>query len=203
MTTRVAAAAQFAAEDLKVKKCFIVNDNETYGLVWPRRSPMRPRRPASRSSATSRGTRRRPTTPRCSRRPRPAAPTAIYIGGIYDNNGGQLVKDKFRVLGDNEKVKLLGPDGFTGYPDLDKQPESQGMYMTFAGLSTEQLREAGVPVRSSSTPTRPSTAPTRRPTTRCTAWPRCRSSSRRSPSPTAPARAVTDAVFSGEASRSC
>jgi branched-chain amino acid transport system substrate-binding protein len=34
---------------------------------------------------------------------------------------------------------MLGPDGFTGYPDLDKQPESQGMYLTFAGLSSEQL----------------------------------------------------------------
>jgi branched-chain amino acid transport system substrate-binding protein len=37
----------------------------------------------------------------------------------------------------------MGPDGFTGYPDLMKQPEAEGMYLTFAGLSTEQLREAG------------------------------------------------------------
>ena len=70
-------------------------------------------------------------------------PDCVYIGGIYDNNGGQLVKDKVSVLGDNTKVKMLGPDGFTGYPDLDKQPESQGMYMTFAGLSTTQLVQGG------------------------------------------------------------
>ena len=44
------------------------------------------------------------------------------------------------MLGDNTKVKLIGPDGFTGYPDLDKQPESQGMYMTFAGPVHDQLR---------------------------------------------------------------
>src|SRR5207248_8439447 len=67
----------------------------------------------------------------------------VYLGGIYDENGGQVVKDKVAVLGDNSKVKLMGPDGFTGYPDLDKQPEAQGMYMTFAGLSTEQLVKGG------------------------------------------------------------
>lgn len=36
----------------------------------------------------------------------------IYIGGVSTNNGGQLIKDKVAVLGDNEKVKLLVSDGF-------------------------------------------------------------------------------------------
>jgi branched-chain amino acid transport system substrate-binding protein len=36
----------------------------------------------------------------------------IYIGGISTNNGGQLVKDKVAVLGDNSAVKLLVSDGF-------------------------------------------------------------------------------------------
>lgn len=36
----------------------------------------------------------------------------IYIGGISTNNGGQLVKDKVAIVGDNEKVKLLVSDGF-------------------------------------------------------------------------------------------
>ena len=66
-------------------------------------------------------------------------PDMVYVGGIFDNNGGQLVKDKFNVLGDNSKVKFMGPDGFTGYPDLNKMPEAQGMYLSFAGLSTDLL----------------------------------------------------------------
>jgi branched-chain amino acid transport system substrate-binding protein len=37
---------------------------------------------------------------------------AVYIGGVSPNNGGQLVKDKVSVLGDNEAVKLLVSDGF-------------------------------------------------------------------------------------------
>jgi branched-chain amino acid transport system substrate-binding protein len=36
----------------------------------------------------------------------------IYVGGISTNNGGQLIKDKVSVLGDNNKVKLLVADGF-------------------------------------------------------------------------------------------
>jgi branched-chain amino acid transport system substrate-binding protein len=36
----------------------------------------------------------------------------IYIGGISTNNGGQLIKDKVAIVGDNEAVKLLVSDGF-------------------------------------------------------------------------------------------
>ena len=35
----------------------------------------------------------------------------IYIGGLEDQNGSQVVKDKVAVLGDNEKVKLVMADG--------------------------------------------------------------------------------------------
>ena len=35
----------------------------------------------------------------------------IYIGGVSANNGGQLVKDKAQIVGDNTKVKLMGSDG--------------------------------------------------------------------------------------------
>ncbi len=36
----------------------------------------------------------------------------IFIGGVSTNNGGQLVKDKVSIVGDNEKVKLMVADGF-------------------------------------------------------------------------------------------
>ncbi|TRZ57508.1 MAG: amino acid ABC transporter substrate-binding protein [Streptomycetaceae bacterium] len=66
-------------------------------------------------------------------------PDMVYIGGIFDNNGGQLVKDKFKVLGNNTVVKMMAPDGFTGYPDFNSMPEADGAYLSFAGLSTELL----------------------------------------------------------------
>jgi branched-chain amino acid transport system substrate-binding protein len=36
----------------------------------------------------------------------------IYIGGVSANNGGQLVKDKAQIVGDNTAVKLVVSDGF-------------------------------------------------------------------------------------------
>ena len=36
----------------------------------------------------------------------------IYIGGVSANNGGQLVKDKAQIVGDNDAVKLVVSDGF-------------------------------------------------------------------------------------------
>jgi branched-chain amino acid transport system substrate-binding protein len=74
-------------------------------------------------------------------------PDAIYFAGIYDNNGGQLVKDKVAVLGDNTKVPVMAPDGFTGYPDLNKLPQGQGMYLSFTGLSIDQLISTGGPAK--------------------------------------------------------
>ena len=39
---------------------------------------------------------------------------AVFLGGLTDENGGQLIKDKVAVLGPNNgAVKLLAPDGFT------------------------------------------------------------------------------------------
>ena len=58
------------------------------------------------------------------------------------------------MLGDNTKVKVIAPDGFTGFPDLNKPPQAQGMYLTFAGLSIDQLPPPAAPAPSSSTPTR-------------------------------------------------
>jgi branched-chain amino acid transport system substrate-binding protein len=73
-------------------------------------------------------------------------PGAIFIGAIIDSNGGQLVKDKVKVLGDNNGVKLVGPDGML-VNDLptDKQAgaAAEGMYLTFAGLGPDQIKERG------------------------------------------------------------
>jgi branched-chain amino acid transport system substrate-binding protein len=133
------AAADFASQTLHVSRCFVVNDNSTYGKGIAG---------SFATAAAADGITVLGNTSWDSKASNYVAlmnsikaknPDCLYIGGTYDLNGGQLVKDKFNVLGDNNKVKMLGPDGFTGYPDLDKQPQSQGMYLTFAGLASEQL----------------------------------------------------------------
>jgi branched-chain amino acid transport system substrate-binding protein len=48
------------------------------------------------------------------------------------------------VLGPNSgAVKLIAPDGFTGYPSLLKLTESADMYISFAGLPGSELLKNG------------------------------------------------------------
>jgi branched-chain amino acid transport system substrate-binding protein len=138
-----AAAADFASQDLKVKKCFVLNDNETYGQGVAEAFINRAKTDGITILGNKAWDAKQPSYAAIFQNIKTMSPDCIYVGGIYDNNGGQLVKDKFSVLGDNTKVKFLAPDGFTGYPDLDKQPQSQGMYMSFAGLDTAQLIKNG------------------------------------------------------------
>ncbi|CAB4896603.1 unannotated protein [freshwater metagenome] len=71
-------------------------------------------------------------------------PDCVYLGGLDDNNGEQLIRDKVAVLGPNTgTVKLIAPDGFTGYPTVVKMAEAQEMYITFAGLPASELVKAG------------------------------------------------------------
>jgi len=137
-------AATYAAEDLKVKKAYVLNDNQTYGLGVAK---------AFASAAAKEGIEivgeqawdaKQPNYTALYQAVKASGADMVYLGGIYDNNGGQVVKDKVAVLGANDgAVKLFAPDGFTGYPDFLKLKESEGTYLSFAGLTTSQLREAG------------------------------------------------------------
>jgi len=133
------AAARFAAQNLKVKNCFVLNDNEIYGQGIAQAFATE----AAKQGITVVGTQawdgKQPNYTALFEGIKAKNPDCVYLGGIYDNNGGQLIKDKVAVLGDNDKVKLMAPDGFTGYPDEDKLAQAQGEYMTFAGLDQSQL----------------------------------------------------------------
>jgi branched-chain amino acid transport system substrate-binding protein len=138
------AAAQFASQDLKVTKAYILNDNQTYGQGIAKAFADE----AAKQNIQVLGN--EPWDPKATdyralfNKIKASGADLVYLAGIYDLGGGQVVKDKVAVLGPNDgAVKLMGPDGFTGYPDLQKLPEAEGMYLTFAGLTTTQLREAG------------------------------------------------------------
>lgn len=138
-----AAAAAFVAQDLGLKNCLVLNDNQTYGQGVAK---------AFADAAAGVGITVIANQPWDVKQPSYQAvfqgfkaknPDCVFLGGIYDQNGGQLVKDKVAILGDNTKVKMIAPDGFVGFPELLKQPEADGMYLTFPGLGLETLKNAG------------------------------------------------------------
>ncbi len=63
-----AGAAAFAANDLKVKKAYVLDDNQTYGLGVAKAFATTRSRTASRSSVPRTGTPSSRTTPRSTRR---------------------------------------------------------------------------------------------------------------------------------------
>jgi branched-chain amino acid transport system substrate-binding protein len=81
-----------------------------------------------------------------------AGADGVFLGGLIDENGGQVIRDKVAVLGPNtptadEGVVLIGPDGFTTQativPDEGGATEAEGMYLTVAGVPLDQLGPAG------------------------------------------------------------
>ena len=139
-----AAAAQFA-KSIGVKNVYVLNDTQTYGqgvaqaftteakkigLNVLSSGPFGEGWDAKQSDYTALFTKIKNLTP---------AVDMIYVGGIFDNNGGQLMKDKVAVLGDNTAVKFMAPDGFTGYPQFNSMPEANGAFLSFAGLSSDLL----------------------------------------------------------------
>jgi branched-chain amino acid transport system substrate-binding protein len=139
-----AAAAQFVAKDLKLKKCAVVNDNQTYGQGVAKAFVDEAKKQGIEITGNDAWDAKQPNYTALFTAIKAKNPDCVYIGGIYDNNGGQLVKDKVKILGPNSgAVKLMGPDGFSGYTEFQKLPEGEGTYLTFAGLDTNQLKAAG------------------------------------------------------------
>jgi branched-chain amino acid transport system substrate-binding protein len=69
----------------------------------------------------------------------------IYLGGVSTNNGGQLVKDKVAIVGDNKKVPMIGSDGFVLSSLFDEagKDKVEGMYGTAPTLPLEKLGPKG------------------------------------------------------------
>ena len=66
---------------------------------------------------------------------------AVFLGGLIDENGAQVIKDKVAVLGPNDgAVKLFAPDGFTTQATIDEAGgAAAGVYFSVAGVPIDQL----------------------------------------------------------------
>jgi branched-chain amino acid transport system substrate-binding protein len=75
-------------------------------------------------------------------------PDAVFIGGLIDENSGQLINDKVAVLGDNSKVKLMLPDGFTTDAVFQRSeggtPNANGAYFSVAGVGIDKYKGAAL-----------------------------------------------------------
>ena len=66
---------------------------------------------------------------------------AVFIGGLIDQNGAQLIKDKVTVLGPNDgEIELLASDGFATNVTVDGAGAAgAGMYVAAAGVTIDEF----------------------------------------------------------------
>jgi branched-chain amino acid transport system substrate-binding protein len=137
------AADALNAQQLGLKKVYILNDKEAYGqgvatdfknsltqlgitvagfAAWNGKA----------SSYTGLATKIKAT-----------GADSVFLGGLICENGGKVVKDLRSVLGNN--VTLLAPDGFTPISAVvsGAGQSAEGMYVSVAGQPNENLPAAG------------------------------------------------------------
>ena len=139
------AADALLAKQLAIKKLFILNDKEAYGLgvaTNVKNAATNPQVGLSiagftafdpkASSYEALGTKIKNT-----------GADGVFIGGLICENGGKLVKDLRSTLGND--VKIIAPDGFTPISAVVEGAgdAANNMYVSVAGLPNEQLKGAG------------------------------------------------------------
>jgi branched-chain amino acid transport system substrate-binding protein len=136
-----AAVAQFA-QDQGTTKLFILNDKEAYGLgvatnvqnaaeflgievvgfeAWDPK--------ASNYEALM-------------RKVGQSGADGLFLGGLIDENGAQVIRDKVKVLGPNDgDVTLYMPDGFTTQQTIDESgvENTQDAFFSIAGVPTDEF----------------------------------------------------------------
>jgi branched-chain amino acid transport system substrate-binding protein len=140
-----AAVAEFM-KDQGVTKVYILNDKEAYGLGVAQNL---------RNAAESLGLEVagfEAWDPKASSyeglmtKIKGTGADAVFLGGLIDENGAQVIKDKVAVLGPNDgDVKLYAPDGFTTQATIDEagKKNATGMYASVAGVPPDQLTGSG------------------------------------------------------------
>jgi len=131
-----------------IKKLYILNDKEAYGLAVAT---------LTKNAAETNGIEvvgfaayagTSSSYEAIMRKVESSGADGLFLGGLIDENGGQVIKDKVAVLGPNNgAVKLFLPDGFA--TDAVFQPKEGGTekakdaFFTVAGAPVDQYKGKG------------------------------------------------------------
>jgi branched-chain amino acid transport system substrate-binding protein len=140
-----AAVAEFAQKE-GVKNVFILNDKEAYGLGVAKRFQNAIKAVGIKQAGFAAWDPKASSYEALMRQIKQSGADAIFLGGLTDENGAQVIKDKVAVLGPNTgAVKLLAPDGFTQQSTIDEAgvDNAKGMYMSVAGVPISDLTGDG------------------------------------------------------------
>jgi branched-chain amino acid transport system substrate-binding protein len=136
-----AANAQYAKE-LGLKKVFILNDGETYGLGIATLFSDYAKKLGIQILGNQKWDKKASSYESLASRISSSGADAVFLGGIVCNNGGKLIKD---IKAGAPDVQLVGPDGWTPISATIEGAgaAANGMYITQPGVPVDQLTGAG------------------------------------------------------------
>ena len=141
--------ANFMFNQLAVKSVYILDDQELYGKgvadVFEKTAKALGMKVLGHEGTDPKAADYKALMTKISTSNSGAAPDAIFVGMIIDNNAPQLLKDKVAIMGDNTKVKFMGPDGIQTQAMIDGSGAStaEGIYASVAGLPFDKLGAGG------------------------------------------------------------
>jgi branched-chain amino acid transport system substrate-binding protein len=131
-----------------VKSVYILNDKEAYGLGVAKNFSGAAKALGMKVTGFSAYDPKQPNFQALFTKIKSTNPDAVFIGGLIDENSGQLINDKVAILGDNSKVKLMLPDGFTTDAVFQRSeggtPNANGAYFTVAGVGIDKYKGAAL-----------------------------------------------------------
>ena len=139
-----AAVAEFMQEQ-GIKSVYILNDKEAYGLGVATNTRNAAEHLGIKIAGFEAWDPKAASYEALFRKIGQTDADAVFLGGLIDENGAQVIKDKVAVLGPNDgDVKLFAPDGFTTQQTIDEAPEAApGMFLSVAGVPIDEFKGAG------------------------------------------------------------
>jgi branched-chain amino acid transport system substrate-binding protein len=136
-----AADAEFAVQQ-GIKNVFILNDKEAYGLGVATNFKNAAEHVGIKIAGFAAWDAQASNYQALMNQIKATGADAVFLGGLIDENGAQVIKDKVAVLGPNDgAVKLIAPDGFTTQQTIDEAGKAAaGMFMSVAGVPIDQFK---------------------------------------------------------------
>ena len=143
--SQAATIAQYAKDDLGIKSVFIINDKQAYGLGLATNLENSFNFLDIEVKGNEGWDAKASNYEALFNKVKASGAEAVVFSGLVTLNGVKLIKDKFAVLGSNEDVPLLAPDGFTPFDEVDKAgtAATTDMFITVAGSSANALVTEG------------------------------------------------------------
>ena len=139
-----------------VKSVYILNDKEAYGLGVAKNTEGALKAAGIKVVGFSAFDPKSTNFQALFTRVKNTNPDAVFIGGLVDENSGQLINDKVSVLGPNTStptsagggVMLFLPDGYTTDAIFQRSeggtPNAKGAYFTVAGVGIDKYKGAAL-----------------------------------------------------------